>query len=342
MGKKADGKKAQRGRCIINVDNPPLKNWIPYKLAISEGQLNCHWLNTRSLSFTEPFFEDTISKCLSMMSNPRFKSASDLPMISHWADELPPVEPAVIIFHISRCGSTLLSQLLAIVPQHIVLSEVPIFDQILRLPLTYNEFDEKSVDILLASAVKFYGQNKLQDAGIGSSLFIKADCWHLFFYEQLRKLYPQTPFIVLYRRPEAVFRSHSKQPGMHVVRSIIEPSLFGFEPGSPVFETAETYMAAVIEAYLKKGLALAEADHNYLLLNYEEGPMQMIRKMAAFANIPLSTEELAIMEERSQFHSKNPGQRFSEEAANHIPAVLHDAMIAYEHLDKKRLSETTV
>lgn len=322
------------------MTNHPLTNWIPYKITENHGDILCHWLNTYSLLFTQPFFDETILNCRIADNFRPYKQVSDLQMITEWSGEFNPVEPTAIFFHISRCGSTLISQLLATCPRHTVLSEVPIFDQILRLPLKYPAFDEKSTSTLLNAALRFYGRPKTVDVAGESPhhLFIKSDCWHLFFYKQLRRLYPDTPFAVIYRSPDAVYRSHKKKAGMHTVQGLIDPRLFGFEPGNPALETPETYLVSVLEAYLKKSLDLAENDNNCLLLNYNEGAMPMINKLAGFAGIGISRQELQKMKERSKYHSKNPGERFSEEPVDHIPGSLGNAMDTYYMLEKKRLA----
>jgi hypothetical protein len=263
------------------------------------------------------------------------ESVSDLQMLAEWSAPMPVVMPAAIIFHISRCGSTLLSQLLATLPQNIVLSEVPLFDEILRLPLKDGQFNEDATSALLTAALKFYGQSD----DLQSQVFIKADCWHLFFYEQLRRLYPAIPFIILYRSPDAVFRSHKIQQGSHTVMNLIEPALFGFEPGGPAFKTPDIYIAAVIEAYLKKSLEIAETDSNTLLVNYNEGPMAMINKIASFAGMCLTAQELDSMEERSRYHSKKPDERFGEEPVRDVLPLLQATMEAYKKLDKKRTGQ---
>ena len=322
------------------MNTPALKNWIPYKLVSDADSITCLWLNTFSFLYTKPFFKDTLIKINSARTNFRIRSASNLQMINTWAADLPAVEPKAIIFHISRCGSTLISQLLATLPRHIVLSEVPVFDEILRLRLNRSGFDQQATGELFTSALRFYGQNKTGETQ--SEVFIKADCWHLFFYEQLRWLYPKTPFIIIYRSPDAVFRSHRKMPGLHTVPYLIEPALFGFEEGSGVFETLEIYLAAVIESYLKKSLDIVSADNNTLLLNYNEGPMPIINQIATFAGISLNARELDDMAERSRYHSKKPLEHFSEEPVDSFPPVLYSAMDTYKTLDKKRLASVSV
>jgi len=322
--------------------NVKMEGWIPYKFTHAQNSPLCHWLDTGGAPFIEPFFDETLIKCRSANTKGRgFEQVSNLAMVLEWAQSLHEVMPKAFIFHISRCGSTLVSQLLASSPKNVSLAEVPFFDDILRLPFKYPDFTEAEINGLLKAAIKYYSYKitpgKDQDGQKPGSLFIKADSWHIIFYEQLRRLYPQVPFILMYRSPDEVFRSHRKLAGMQAVPGMIEPQLFGFKP-DVVEESAEVYTANVLACYLKKYLEIAGNDAQCMLLNYNEGPMEMIAKIAAFANISLSQKELLDMEKRSLYHSKKPGERFSENAATGFPACLDNAMGLYHVLEEKRLA----
>ncbi|ASU34278.1 sulfotransferase family protein [Mucilaginibacter xinganensis] len=321
------------------MDHIEIENWIPYKLATSAGQSQCHWLHTVGKQFTEPFFDETILKCRS--ANNRyyeFSSVSALEMTVSWAGGLKEVVPAAFIFHISRCGSTLVSQLLSTMEQNTVLSEVPFFDDILRLPFKEPNFTEAEINNLLVSAFKYYARETAGAVTLQKKdLFIKADSWHIFFYRQLRLLYPGVPFILLYRRPDEVFRSHSKLPGMQAVPGMIEPQLFGFKP-EEIGHDSSIYLANVLTSYLQKYLEIAANDERCMLINYNEGPMEMIKRVASFSNITISAQALELMEQRSHYHSKKPGEHFRKEAMADIPAHLEKAMELYYILDKKRMA----
>jgi len=139
--------------------NYVLKNWIPYKLVNLQGQIHCRWLNTFNKTFIEPFFDETILKLKGLNSaHSAISSVSDLSMLEEWVAGLNSMEPTAFIFHISRCGSTLISQLLATSDQHIVLPEVPFFDDLLRLPYQHKGFTSKDASGLLMTAIKYYGQ----------------------------------------------------------------------------------------------------------------------------------------------------------------------------------------
>jgi hypothetical protein len=255
--------------------------------------------------------------------------------LAEWANKATSIAPGVFIFHISRCGSTLVSQLFAALNRCISLSEVPFFDDLLRLPFQDPDFDESLTGELLTSAITFYGQRR---TGNEQHLVIKADSWHIGFYEKIRSLYPEVPFVLMYRRPDEVFRSHRKLKGMQAVPGLIEPQVFGFDPSAIDYCDFDRYLSGVLEGYLTKYLEIIETDKHSLLVNYNEGAMPIIKKITSFAGISLSDDEIGLMQERSRYHSKTPGERFSEETRAESPACLATAMALYEKLEERRAS----
>jgi len=316
------------------------KYWLPYQLITVEGQLQCHWFNTYGEPFTEPFFEATILKCRSKENrNFLHPSVSDYGMILEWAPEFESINPSAIIFHISRCGSTLISQMLAVSDENIVLSEVPVFDDILRLRFKEPDIDETEINKLFVAALKLYGQgDNLNEPAEKKSkrVFIKTDSWHLFFYPQFRQLFPFVPFIFMYRAPDEVFSSHRKQAGMHSVQGLIEPEIFGMKPSDIAEIMPDDYLAAVLENYLSRSIEIVTDDKLSLLINYNEGPMEIIKKIAAFVNIKISESDRQKMHERSRYHSKKPDEPFNEFDVKTAPLCLTKAVALYNELERKR------
>ena len=98
----------------------------------------------------------------------------------------------------------------------------------------------------------------------------------------------------------------------------------------------DIYTATIIEKMLAKFLEVADADANTVLVNYSEKPVVIVDKIARFANIGLTNEELPAMAARAQYHSKRPGEFFNEETADQMPDCLAAAMRLYEMLEQKR------
>ena len=291
----------------MNSSQPDeLVNWIPWKLS---GTL-CNWLYLSNKKFTEPFFNDTISVCRNFSENNKpYKVTSDLGIMTEWSEDIDALNPSAVIFHVSRCGSTLLSQLLCSDETNVVLSEVPFFDELLRLPYK-NSIDIKIINNYLSAAIKFYGRKRNENE---KHLFIKTDSWHLYFYKQWRNLFPNVPFILLYRNPKEVILSHQKQRGMQSVPGLIEPEVFGFSKDKINETNLNAYMTNVLESYFIKMTEIAKADKNALLFNYNEGIDNVLKKIIRFVGLNITKETKKLIAERSRFHAKYPQKLFQED-----------------------------
>ena len=249
----------------------------------SSSQLLFEWLFVGEKLFTEPFFGDTISACRTFVeNNSRFKIVSDSEMMVAWAKEMHAVSPSAIIFHVSRCGSTLLSQLLSCDSRHIVLSEVPLFDEILRLPFIVEPACATTVHRYLDAAVRFYGQRRVHNQ---EYLFIKTDSWHLHFYEQLRSLYPDIPFLFFIVTLPKLYIHRKGSPGLQFVPGTIEPEVFGLsnEPGSEV--NLPLYRANVLDSYFKKMIQIMETDSLAFSFDYAEGMLNIIKRVYSLLHL---------------------------------------------------------
>lgn len=313
-----------------------LANWLPVKLLLLNDTPHCQWLYTGDVPYTAPFFDETISRCRSLPENSqRYKSCSAAELLPIWAGALPFVPPSALIFHVSRCGSTLLAQLLGLRAQSIVLAEAPFFDALLRLPYQADGMNAEAVIPLLSAAIQFYGQQRRGDE---QHLFIKTDSWHLCFYRQWRAMYPAIPFLLLYRSPDEVIRSQRRQRGMQSVQGVVEPALFGFDAQVIDNLSLDDYMVLVLERYFTILLQIADQDPNCLLLNYEEPVLDMMNKIAELTGIPYMAADWRKMEARSFYHAKYPDQVFREPVADDaLPAGLERVMALYRQLDAKRL-----
>jgi hypothetical protein len=298
------------------MNNSPatvLQEWIPYKL-IYQGDIPCcEWLYLDQQPFNDPFFEDTIFNCRTRPVNlRRVKMVSSLDILPEWSAAIDHVQPTAFIFHVSRCGSTLLSQLLSLDQRHIVLSEVSFFDQLLCMPFSRPDLHSVSGEEFLKWAIPFYGRKR---NGEEQHLFIKTDCWHIFFYDRLRALYPDVPFILLYRSPDEVLRSQQKQRGMQSVPGLIPPSVMGMtlEEGNPALTDLDLYFCQVLEKILEAFANVYQKDKNTLLVNYNEGMINIVQKMMDFSGLPPGKELLQQMQERSKYHGKYGDQPFATE-----------------------------
>ncbi|NCD70233.1 sulfotransferase family protein [Mucilaginibacter agri] len=318
-------------------NNSDITNWLPYNLNATDGY-SCKWVYTDKIEYTEPFFSETIGRCFSHTFNSsKFKSYSDINVLPEWVSSLNCVAPTAFIFHVSRCGSTLISQLLGLSNRHIVLAEVTFIDEMLRLTKTNTLIPEFDTEQLLQAAIAIYGQNR---SGLKERLFIKADSWHIHFMPLLRKLYPQVPFILLYRRPDEVIRSHQKLRGMQAVPGVVPNEFLGIDPNSTSATDLDGHMAKVLESYFSAFIRESQRDPRTLLLNYNEGIMSIMQSFCNFTGVTLHVNDWEEIIKRSQYNAKYPEQIFTEvQPIEAAPSYQQQAFTLYNQLEELRMAQ---
>ncbi|MCC9066664.1 sulfotransferase family protein [Flavobacterium piscisymbiosum] len=315
--------------------NHPLFNWIPYKLIEKDNEIYFEWIYLADLKYADPFFDESIAKCKSHAYNSKqFKVVSTVENLIEWSNELISVELKSLVFHVSRCGSTMLSQSLATSSENIMISEAPIIDQILRSDL----FSLEKKTSLLKSVIKLLGQKRFPEQ---QHLIIKLDAWHIFKASYLRSIFPDIPFALLYRNPTEVLKSHQKMMGMHMVPNLLPSEIFGISVKEVHDLSFQQYGGLVLEKYFQGFLDFYKADQNVVMLNYNDGMKAVIEKFIGFIKMDYSNDELEKIYDRLKRHSKNEnavfaGDEFKEETLqidfsklNILHEKLNNSLVAY-------------
>ncbi len=281
-----------------------MQSWIPYELFRDDGEWMAKWIYLGDHLFKKPFFDETIAHCRHLMLNKSmFRVVTELDFIKTVNKKLPTIEPSAFIFHISRCGSTLLAQLLSLNDDNIVVSEAPFFDLILRMKyVDKNVGDEHRLDYF-KNAVHIYGQKRFENQ---KRYFIKLDSWHLFFLEDIRKIFPTVPFIFLKRNLSETITSHRKLPGMQAVPGLLEPAIFGYTQDDLLKIPYHQYLENILEKMVEQIAIFSQKEKNCPHLDYENGAFPNFQKMLNFLNIQYENQDLLAVEKRLQFHSKKP------------------------------------
>ncbi|MES3024744.1 MAG: sulfotransferase [Pseudomonadota bacterium] len=305
-----------------------LRGWYP--VAATREQIGWRFMGEQR--FTEPFFSDTLAAA------PR---ASRLVCQTPYADLArfdDVLAPSAFIFHVSRCGSTLLTQSLAALPHCVVMSEPPVLDAFLREHAQYGLHDD-GLDAAGVAALRLLVGALGQRRAPGESAFVvKFDSWHIASLGAIRRAFPATPCIFLYREPDAVLASHRRRRGPQMVPGMIDPARLGIDDGARAPGDLDAYCIAVLERFYRCALAHAGTP-GLTLLNYNQLPGAVPALLAGLA-IACSADEGAAIRARAAFHSKDAGLPFGgdpNEAPMHSGAVL---AAAYAQLEQLRLAAT--
>ncbi|WP_316805486.1 hypothetical protein [Pedobacter nototheniae] len=306
-----------------------LKNWIPYKLNYDSGVWDINWLDLSDHKITEPFFDETISICrFKMLNRSKYWPQSSTEFLTESSKLIEGITPVSFIFHVSRCGSTLLSQLLSTRKENIVIAEAPVIDEILTGQLRDERLSDEQIEEWLKATLNLLGQKRTGDE---KHFFIKLDSWHIHFYDKLRKWFPNTPFYFLSRAPQAIIASHAKRRGIHSVPGMVSAKLLKIELNELHNQDFNFYTSEVLKQYYFSLLDIAKAGHALdYFFDYSWGMERMAENF--FDVIGLKNEQDASVLARLKYHSKYPNQVFAEEKSNVAPDAFVESINAYHNL----------
>src|SRR5215469_5390957 len=114
---------------MATINANELSLWTPFDIDLDSSSPSLVWGNFGSRRFLEPFFDDTVGIWACSEPPPRIVTTG-LEALA-LLDNAPSLSPSGLIFHISRCGSTLLARLLRCIRGCIVISEPNIVNSIL-------------------------------------------------------------------------------------------------------------------------------------------------------------------------------------------------------------------
>jgi len=245
--------------------------------------------------------------------------------------------PAGLIFHVARCGSTLVSQMLKRCDSVVVYAEPLPINEILLPPHPWPRAD-------LVAALRAVGAALARHAG--RPYVLKFSSWNTLYCDLLAEAFPQSPWALCLRDPAEVAVSLLKdtpgwlkdtdEPAQRLAR-VIDPA--GASRGR------EEYYARLYAAFCDAATQLDPARGK--LLRYETLPAAVWEVLAPHFSLALDERQRQAMREAARQYSKAPvGQPtdFAPDAASKqaaVSAALRQAVAALALPALQRLTART-
>ena len=271
------------------------------------------WCETTGLDLSYPMFDIAIERHL--LGGGRFASTT----LSSLAAVPSTPAPAGFIYHVSRCGSTLLSNLLQTSGEAVSLSEPMIACSTLRNA----ELWERAGSPTLRAFAAAYDPVQV---------FVKFTADAVSSWRQIEASFPNVPRLFLYRDPievvvSLVGSSHDRlPPGL---------SRLGLIPGDVDGVRPAEFWARVVGKQLQAGIAsFREAAGRQLLLNYADLPESVFDRVVPFLGLRLSPAGIDRMRAASRRSAKawnKPFVQDRESKQQSATAEIRDAVRAYAY-----------
>ena len=311
--------------------------WVPIRIFRDGERWSVDWCRLGAERFTDPFFEQTVRRCLNRPFNLAFRritSLDDLPESNPHA-----VAPAGFLFLLSRSGSTLVSQTFAASADTLVLSEAGPIDEVLRGSRHEPGVSDEARVRRLRALIAAYG------AALRGTrhLVVKCDAWHVFDLAIFERAFPGVPWFFLYRDPVEIMVSHARSQSWFM-SAVNAPTLLGLSAAEamrvPVAEYHARVLARLCDAVLTYGVTPER------LIGYEELPEAIDARIAPAFGISLGSENRAA----AARDAKHPERAFVPDAhekrtsadAPTLAAVERWLQAPYARLEAIRNRERTI
>jgi hypothetical protein len=285
-----------------------LQGWLPARVVWRGDEPRVAWTLMGTRRLVEPFYEGSLQRQMTQPFHQLFRRETSMDETIAWIDAHPPASVRGLIFHMSRCGSTLISQQLAAIERNIVASEPPPLETVLCAHLRRPELSREVQVRWTRAMVGALGQSRLGE----KSLYIKLDCWNVHQMELVRESMPEIPWIFLYRNPLEVMVSQRRRPASWTVPELLQPAALQMklEDWNPA--QMDIYRARALANICAAGLKAVRDDPNGLLVNYSELPDAVYGRV--LQHFGLTEEDIPAMQASARFDAKNPQAEFTGDA----------------------------
>jgi len=202
------------------------------------------------------------------------------------------VAPKLFIFHMSRCGSTVLSRAIAQGSDIIVMSEVPVINELLgylcnrdlRIPIN----DPIKLQ-MLRSLIVALGRRRWDSQ---QSYVVKFSSWNVMLLESIRAAFSGVPCLFVYRDPAEVIIAHLLKPSGFFGRQgcLVSQALTGLDHSQLSAMSQLDYTAKCLDDIMSAGHMMAD-----YYLNYPNINKALLPRLLRYCDIQCAKEQLATM-----------------------------------------------
>jgi len=311
----------------IPLQTPPLRRtawpppgWLPYRLDREpDGSPAVDWADFGGVALDGRFYAEAVREALARPFNRLLRCRTGLEDFLRGPPEGLRA-PDGFIFHMSRCGSTLVARMLGALPGAVVVSEAEPIDAMLRIILGPALPDDARVAALRAM-VGALGRRS------SSRWFVKLTAWPALALPLFRRAFPGVPWLFLHRDPAEVLASQIATRAPELAPAFMPSSLWGIEDGGAMPD--EVYCAMALARVCEAALA---ADGG-LFVDHEALPEAFFAAILPHFGIDPDEAARRAMDEIARWHAKRPDTLYRPGAAAIAPAVraAADAHLAEAH-----------
>ncbi len=215
-----------------------------------------------------------------------------------------PIYPSGFIFHVGRCGSTLLSRVLARSRVNLVWGEAQPHNLIsLLLTDDYQQpLNKDSINLsIFRNLLLAMGRKRLATY---QAYFIKFTTYSILDFDFIQCAFPDVPKIFIYRDPAAVLVSYIEGPAswLDIDSLLMHRFITGDQQNDCNKSDLLSYFSKSLSRFYKAAIA-TKADE-LRVLNYNQLTPKILPNILSFFQVKSTASELSMMQSQFQYYSK--------------------------------------
>jgi hypothetical protein len=283
-----------------------LKGHVPIAVRWFQGEAQIDWCFVDAERFHAPFFDDTISRYMQLPYNRALRPLTDLATLGALVNEEKMAAPSGFIFHMSRCGSSLVKQMLNADAANLVISEAMPIEHVLRA----HRAAGSALDALARALILGLGRSR----GLPTAhYFVKFDALHSRHMAWMARLFPDVPWVFLYRHPLEVLVSNLTLTPARMLPFAVNHDDLTQWGGAP--SSIEQHIAQQLAMDLQQALTQLGSP-NALVVNYSDLPLRALPAILAHFRLNPSAQVLNAMCAAAQRNAKTGEAVFVPDSEN--------------------------
>jgi hypothetical protein len=236
---------------MVQHQIPPLRGtgwpppgWLPFRLAAdADGSPAVDWADFTAIPLDGRFHTEAVRAALDLPLNRLLRCRTPLAALLREPPEGLRA-PDGFIFHMSRCGSTLVARMLAALPDSYAVNEPEPVGALLQAAPGVPETTQIAA---LRTMVGAFGRRPSRH------WFLKLSAWPALALPLFRKAFPAVPWIFIHRDPAEVLASQMATRAPELEPGFTPSRLFGIEDGATL--DPELYCARALARVCEAALA---------------------------------------------------------------------------------------
>lgn len=310
---------------MVQHQPPPLRRegwpppgWLPYRFgADADGSPVVDWADFGGVPLDGTFHTIATRAALDLPFNRLIRCRTPLPaLLEDPAEGLR--APDGFIFHMSRCGSTLVARMLAGLPASYAVNEAGPLDALLR---AMPDMPRGMRAAALRAMVGAFGRRA------SGHWFLKLSTWPTLMLPLFREAFPGVPWLFIFRDPAEVLGSQMLTRAPELEPGFTPPGLFGIENGHAL--PAEQYCALALARVCEAALA----GDGGLFIDHRELPEAFFSAVLPHFGVAADEATGRALREIARHHGKHPELLYHPAPVALDPAVraAADAHLATLH-----------